>query len=113
AYSEFFGLSGGLNTSYKQSKTFYILFLGQLLIAAVVVSFPGINLFKLAITTQGINATMLPLVFFYLIRLASNPKIMNEHVNRPFQKYIAITGMVLIFIASMASLASVVFGVGS
>jgi Mn2+/Fe2+ NRAMP family transporter len=112
AFSEFFGLSGGLNTSFKQSKTFYILFLGQLLIAAVVVSFPGINLFKLAITTQGINATMLPLVFFYLIRLASNPKIMKENVNRPFQKYFAITGTILIFVASMASIGATVFGIG-
>jgi len=107
AFSEFFGLSGGLNTSYKQSKTFYIIFLGQLLAAAAVVSFPGINLFKLAITTQGINAVMLPLVFFYLISLSSNPRIMKEHVNKPFQKYFAIVGTVLIFIASIASLSAV------
>lgn len=112
AFSEFFGLSGGLNTSYKQSKTFYILFLGQLLTAATVVSFPGINLFKLAITTQGINAIMLPLVFFYLISLSSNPRIMKEYVNKPFQKYFAIVGTVLIFIASIASLSAVFFGLG-
>lgn len=113
AFSEFFGLSGGLNTSYKQSKTFYFLFLGQLLIAAVVVSFPGINLFKMAITTQGINATMLPLVFFYLIRLTSDPRIMKEHINRPFQKYFAIAGTVVIFLASAASIGAALFGLGS
>jgi len=112
AFSEFFGLSGGLNTSYKQSKTFYIIFLGQLLTAAAVVSFPGINLFKLAITTQGINAVMLPLVFFYLISLSSNPRIMKEHVNKPFQKYFAIVGTVLIFIASIASLSAVFLNFG-
>ncbi len=112
AFSEFFGLSGGLNTSFKQSKTFYIIFLGQLLTAAAVVSFPGINLFKLAITTQGINAVMLPLVFFYLISLSSNPRIMKEYVNKPFQKYFAIVGTVLIFVASVASLSAVFFGLG-
>lgn len=112
AFSEFFGLSGGLNTSYKQSKTFYILFLGQLLLAALVVCFPGINLFKVAITTQSINATMLPLVFFFLIRLTSDARIMKEHANRPVQKYIAITGTVLIFAASIASLGAILFGLG-
>lgn len=107
AFSEFFGLSGGLNTSYKQSKTFYIIFLGQLLLAAVVVSFPGINLFKLAVTTQSINAIMLPLVFYFLIRLTSNPRVMKQHVNKPFQTYFAIAGSVAIFLASVASLGAV------
>jgi Mn2+/Fe2+ NRAMP family transporter len=103
AFSEFFGLSGGLNTSFKQSRTFYIIFLGQLLISAVVVSFPKVNIFQLAVTTQGINAAMLPLVFFYLISLASNRKLMKEHANTSFQKYFAIVGSVLIFIASVAT----------
>jgi Mn2+/Fe2+ NRAMP family transporter len=101
AFSEFFGLSGGLNTSFRQSRSFYFLFLGQLILAALVVSLPGINLFKLSVTTQGINATMLPLVFFYLISLTSNRKVMAEHVNSPFQKIFASICTVLIFIASV------------
>jgi Mn2+/Fe2+ NRAMP family transporter len=109
AFSEFFGLSGGLNTSFRQSKTFYIIFLGQLLIAAVVVSFPNINLFRLVVTTQSINALMLPLVFFYLISLASNRKIMKEYTNTAFQKYVSIVGSVLIFLASMATIATSLF----
>jgi Mn2+/Fe2+ NRAMP family transporter len=106
AFSEFFGLSGGLNTSFKQSKTFYIIFLGQLIIAALVVAFPRINLFQLAITTQSINAIMLPLVFYYLIGLASNPKIMKENVNTPFQRYFSIICTVIIFLASMVAIAA-------
>ena len=39
AYAEFFGLQGSLNASYSQSKPFYILFLGQLLIARLWRSF--------------------------------------------------------------------------
>ncbi|NTV35592.1 MAG: divalent metal cation transporter [Anaerolineaceae bacterium] len=109
AFSEFFGLSGGLNTTFKQSKTFYIIFLGQLLVAALVASLPNINIFSLVVTTQGINATMLPLVFFYLISLASNRKIMKEHANTKFQKYFSIVCTVLIFIASMSALAATVF----
>jgi Mn2+/Fe2+ NRAMP family transporter len=71
AFAEFFGLSGSLDTSYKQSKTFYILFIGQLAVATIVAIFPGISLFKLAVTTQTINAIALPLVFYYLITLTS------------------------------------------
>lgn len=112
AFSEFFGISGGLNTSFKQSRTFYILFLGQLLLAAAVVCLPKINLFKLAVTTQSINATMLPLVFFYLIRLTSNRKVMKEYVNSTFKRVFAIVGTILIFVASMASIAATLFHIG-
>jgi Mn2+/Fe2+ NRAMP family transporter len=112
AFSEFFGISGGLNTSFKQSRTFYILVLGQLLVAGLVVCLPNINLFKLAVTTQSINAMMLPLVFFYLIRLTSNPKLMKENVNSKFKRNFATVGSVLIFLASMASIGAIIFKIG-
>lgn len=112
AFSEFFGLSGGLNTSFKQSKTFYVIFLGQLLVAAVVVAFPKINIFELVLTTQGINAAMLPLVFFYLISLASNRKIMGVHVNTKFQRSFALVGTVLITIAAISTVVISVFNLG-
>ena len=96
AFSEFFGLSGSLDTSYNQSRTFYIIFLGQLLVAAVVNLFPGISLFQLVITTQAINAMVLPLVFFYLIRLTSNKGLMKEYANSKFQRYFSIAGTVII-----------------
>src|SRR5512136_1477611 len=72
AFSEFFGLSGSLNTSFKQSRTFYIIFLGQLIVAALAILLPGVSLFNLAVAMQTINAMALPLVFYYLIKLASN-----------------------------------------
>ena len=106
AFSEFFGLSGSLDTSYKQSRTFYIIFLGQLLVAAIVNLFPGISLFQLVITTQGINAMALPLVFFFLIRLTSNKGLMKEYANNKFQRYFSIAGTVVIIIASVATLAA-------
>ena len=109
AFSEFFGLSGGLDTSYKQSKTFYIIFLAQLLVAAFFTLIPGVSLFNLAIAAQALNATMLPLVFIYLIQLSSSKSLLKEHANNPFQKYFAIVCTVIIFISSMVALASQIF----
>jgi Mn2+/Fe2+ NRAMP family transporter len=106
AYAEFFGISGSLNSSYKQSKVFYILFLGQLLVAAVVVMFPGISLFQLAIATQALNAMVLPVVFYYLISLANSKALMKEYANNAFQKYFSVTATVVIFIASVLTLAA-------
>jgi Mn2+/Fe2+ NRAMP family transporter len=104
AFSEFFGLSGSLDTSYKQSKTFYVIFLGQLVVSGVVVMFPGVSLFGLVIATQAFNAMTLPLVFFFLIKLTSNKDLMKKYVNNKFQRYFSVIGTVVILIASAATL---------
>jgi Mn2+/Fe2+ NRAMP family transporter len=104
AFAEFFGISGSLDTSYKQSRTFYLIFIFQLVVATIIVMFPNISLFQLAIITQTINAIALPLVFYYLIKLTSNKVLMGEYVNSSFQKWFAIIGSVAIFIASAMTL---------
>jgi Mn2+/Fe2+ NRAMP family transporter len=106
AFSEFFGLSGSLDFSLEQSKSFYYLFIGQLLIAALAIMLPFVSLFKLAIAAQTLNAMTLPLVFFYLIRLTSDKKIMREHVNTRFQRNFAIVATTIIVIASITTLAT-------
>ncbi|HCM97108.1 MAG: hypothetical protein A2X25_13260 [Chloroflexi bacterium GWB2_49_20] len=109
AFSEFFGLSGSLDTDYSQSKTFYILFMAQLLLAALLITIPGITLFQMAIATQSLNAMVLPLVFYYLIRLTNSKKIMGEHANNAFQKYFSTIFSMMILIASVVTVLALVF----
>ncbi|MBI1792766.1 MAG: divalent metal cation transporter [Chloroflexi bacterium] len=109
AFSEFFGLSGSLDTDFRKSRTFYTLFLAQLLISALILLIPGASLFNLAIASQVLNAMILPLVFFYLIRLTSSKNLMGGHVNNRFQKYFTSAASVFIVIASAFTVAAVVF----
>jgi len=109
AFAEFFGLSGSLNNTFKQSKTFYILFGIQMLVAAVVALFGNISLFKIAVFTQTINAVALPLVFFYLLKLTNDRKLMGEFVNNKFQKYFSIVCTIVIVIASIFTVAAAFF----
>jgi Mn2+/Fe2+ NRAMP family transporter len=109
AFSEFFGLSGSLDTDFQKSKTFYILFIIQLVLAALITTIPGISLFHFAIATQTLNAMILPLVFFYLIKLTSSKKLMGSHVNNGFQKNFTTAASVFIVIASAFTVAAVIF----
>jgi Mn2+/Fe2+ NRAMP family transporter len=109
AFAEFFGLQGSLDSNYKQSKSFYLLFIAQLVIATIIVLFPGISLFKLAITTQTINAIALPLVFYYLIKLANDKGLMGKYANSGFQKWITIIGSIAIMFASILTLTATFF----
>lgn len=101
AFSEFFGISGSLDTSFRQSKTFYVLFIAQLLVAFVVILFPGMNLFQLAVTTQVINAIMLPPVFYFLIKATSDRELMGQYANTSFQRVFSIAFTVVIVVASV------------
>jgi len=109
AFAEFFGVSGSLDDSFKKSKTFYILYMLQLVVATLVVIISNVSLFQVAVVTQIINAIALPLVFYYLIKLTSDRGLMGEHVNNPFQKWFAITCSVAIVIASFFTMVSPFF----
>ena len=106
AFSVFFGLSGSLDSDYKSSRTFYILFSLQLVIAALLASIPGISLFHFAIATQTLNAVILPLVFYYLIKLASSRTLMGSYANSAFQRNFTAVASVVIGIASAFTVAA-------
>jgi Mn2+/Fe2+ NRAMP family transporter len=105
AFAEFFGVSGSLDDTFKKSKTFYILFGLQMVVAAGIALFGNISLFQIAVLTQTINAVALPLVFYYLIKLTNDKSIMGEFANNKFQKYFSIACTILIIIASVFTVA--------
>jgi Mn2+/Fe2+ NRAMP family transporter len=111
AFAEFFGLSGSLDDTYQKSKTFYILFVIQLIVATAVALFIPLSLFKVAVITQTINAVALPPVFYYLIKLTNDRQLMGKFANNTFQKYFAIICTIVIIIASIFTVAAAFFNV--
>lgn len=109
AFAEFFGLSGSLDDSFKKSKTFYFLYIAQLLFATLFVVLSQVNLFQVALVTQIINAVALPLVFYYLIRLTNDRGLMGEFANNKFQRYFATVSSVVIVLASAFTIVAVLF----
>lgn len=108
-FSEFFGTSGSLDYDFKTSKNFYLIFIGQLVIAGVVALLPGINLFTLAVTTQAINAMILPLVFYFLLKLTNDARLMKGQENKPLQRNFTLVCTVIILLASLGTLALTFF----
>lgn len=109
AFAEFFGVSGSLDDSFQKSKTFYVLYGIQLLLALSITIFTNVGLFQVAVVTQIINAVALPLVFYFLIKLTSDRDLMGGFVNNKFQHWFAIISSVVIVIASIFTVASIFF----
>jgi len=104
AFAEFFGLSGSLDQPFSKSKIFYSIFLAQLVLAGFAVMLPFVSLFKLAVAAQALNAMILPFVFYYLLHLSSNKKLMGTHTTPRFQHHFATVGAVVISIASVLTI---------
>ena len=101
AFSEFFGLTGSLDVPYNKSKIFYSVFIGQIIIAFLIALLPVIDLFKIVVTVQILNAMALAPIFYFLIKFTNDPEIMGKYVNNKFQKWFAIGGTVVITLASL------------
>ena len=109
AFAEFFGLSGGLDTTFTKSRTFYVIFLAQLLIAGIFVLSPNVSLFKLVIASQALNAMMLPFIFYYLLKLTNSHEVMGPYTNSLFQKRFGMISVIVISIASLLALVFTIF----
>lgn len=100
AFSEFFGVTGSIDAPFERGKMFYGLFLFQLLAAAAIVLLPSVSLFAVVFYTQSLNALLLPMIFFFLLKFTNNKDLMGIHTNPKFYNYFAIAASVIIVCAS-------------
>jgi Mn2+/Fe2+ NRAMP family transporter len=110
AFAEFFGLSGSLDDTFQQSRFFYVLFSLQLLIATVIILFPSISLFRVAVATQIVNAVMLPPVLYYVIKFSGDRELMGDFATGNVQKYFAVACTLLIVVAAIFTIAVLILG---
>lgn len=100
AFSEFFGFTGSLDAPYERGKLFYGLFLFQLVVSALIVILPFVSLFEIVFYTQSLNALLLPVIFFFLLKITNNKELMGNYINTKLQNYITIVSSVIIVLAS-------------
>lgn len=101
AFSEFFGYEGSLDASFTRGKLFYTIFIAQLIIASLIVMIPSISLFKIVFYTQSLNSFLLPFVFYFLLKITNNKKLMGKYTNSKIYNYFAIVSSVMIVVSSL------------
>jgi Mn2+/Fe2+ NRAMP family transporter len=108
---EAFGFEAGLNKKINEAPQFYTLFGFIMTIAILIILIPGAPLISITLWSQIINAMLLPVVLYSMIRMVNNKKIMGDRVNNKFQNavgwsstaiLIALTAVLLVDIAVKA-----------
>ncbi len=81
AICEAFGWESGISKNFREAPVFMSLFTLLLVLGAVVVLIPGISLIPLIISAQIANGILLPIVLIFILRLATDRRLMGEAVN--------------------------------
>ena len=108
AVAETLGWERGVDHAFHNARPFFILYIGTILISVAVILIPGIQLFPLMWISQSINAIILPVLLFYLIKLVNNKRLMGSWVNSPLQNLLARIMTVLIIVTTVFLFLSIV-----
>jgi Mn2+/Fe2+ NRAMP family transporter len=81
AICEAFGWESGISKNFREAPVFMSLFTLLLVFGAVVVLIPGISLIPLILSAQIANGILLPIVLVFILRLATDRRVMGDAVN--------------------------------
>ncbi len=93
---EAFGFEAGINKKIQEAPQFYALFAFIMTVSVLIILAPRAPLIAITIWTQVINAVLLPVVIYSMIRMVNNRKIMGEHVNNGFQNLVGWAGAIIL-----------------
>ncbi len=100
AFSEFFGYQGTLNDDFKKSRLFYSFFIIQIVLGVLITFIPSISLFNITLIADFINGMMLPIIFYYLYKIANNEELMGHYKNSTLQNILLVSSGFIISIGT-------------
>lgn len=77
------GFEAGINKTFKEAPHFYGLYTALVVCGAIAVLWPQFPLFRVMVFSQVLNGLMLPVLMWYLVRLAGNRELMGEFASTP------------------------------
>jgi Mn2+/Fe2+ NRAMP family transporter len=106
AYSiaETFGFRKGINLDFRRAPIFVGLFSGLVVVGAMVALIPGLPIFGLLVPVQVLNALLLPIVLFFLLRLSDDRRLMGDLVNGRRLRIVAWVTAVLVSLLALTML---------
>ena len=98
AYSicEGLGWEAGVDKRHKDAPQFYFLFTALIVLGAVVIMIPGVDLVTVMLFSQVANSIFLPFVLIFIIILINDKRLMGEYKNSRFYNVISWTTIVLL-----------------
>lgn len=107
--TEAFGWEGKVNAGFKESPAFYKLFLFCIISTALLVLIPNFPLVPVLVVSQALNTFVLPILFYFLLRLVNRSDIMGKHKNSRMINMLGVLSIVLLSALNLSYFAYLIF----
>ncbi len=100
AICEAFGFENGISKKIREAPIFFGLYTLLIVIGALVVLIPNLNLIHVMVFSQTMNGILLPIILIFMLRLVNDKRLMGKYVNSRFNNLVTfITAGSLIFLS--------------
>ncbi|MFI5061674.1 MAG: NRAMP family divalent metal transporter [Actinomycetales bacterium] len=109
AFGDTFGIRNSLHRSWREAKSFYAMFTGIVILAAVFVLVPGVPLGLVTTAVQALAGVMLPSACLFLLFLCNDRDVLGPWVNRPWFNLLASLILGVLLVLSVILVVSTIF----
>ncbi|MGA3352507.1 MAG: NRAMP family divalent metal transporter [Acidimicrobiales bacterium] len=109
AFGDVFGIRHSLHRSFADAKQFYVLFSGQVVLAAGIVLIPRAPLGLITTSVQALAGVLLPSATVFLLLLCNDKEVLGPWVNRPWLNVLAGFIVAVLLALSLILMATTVF----
>jgi Mn2+/Fe2+ NRAMP family transporter len=105
AVAEVAGEPKGVNLDFRRARLFFGLFTAMIVFGAFAALIPGLPVVPLLVLIQVVNGVLLPVILFFMLRLANDRRLVGGLANTRRQNLLGWGSLVLIAAAVLAMLA--------
>lgn len=99
---EAFGWEAGVSFTWKEAPTFKGIFTVVIVMSAVVVLLPEINLLSVMLTAQLVNGVILPVLLAFMAIIAADKRIMGEYRSRMVSRVLVWATVAVVAVLTVA-----------
>lgn len=100
AICEAFGFERGLDNEFKEAPIFYGIFIGIIIMSAIIVLIPKISLVGIMLFTQQLAGILSPIILIFMVRITNKKDVMGKYVNNKTQNIVIWITVIFIIILS-------------
>lgn len=109
---EAFGWEAGVNFSWKEAPIFKGIFTATIVMSAIVIVIPGLNLMGIMLTAQFVNGVILPVLLIFMAIICTDKRMMGAYTVPLVTRGLLYITIVVVGILSIICLIMQIFGIG-
>src|SRR5207249_9154676 len=102
---EAFGWESGVGKRFSDAPTFFGIYTLVLVVGALIVLIPGLDLLGIIASSQALQGLLLPIVLIFMVLLVNDRGLMGRHANGPLLNVLAWIAVGLVIVLDLVLLA--------